>query len=160
MDQPGVHFNTNPVHHAYSTSSTTSRDNRYEPPANDSILQGASSAWQTNSWLTQPTQHIVTTYGDAMTGQILPHTWLHKIARPDQLVVVVSRTIHRILQMQGMDPHASNVENKAIWDWSAEKESTAHFAEPTTTTQRHAENNATTSQAPLTATSQQDTTQQ
>ena len=44
MDQPGVHFNTNSVRHVYSTTSTTSRDNQYEPPANDSILQGASSA--------------------------------------------------------------------------------------------------------------------
>ena len=44
MDQPGVHFNTNPVCHVYSTTSMTSRDNQYEPPANDSILQGASSA--------------------------------------------------------------------------------------------------------------------
>ena len=43
-DQPGVHFNTNPVCHVYSTTSTTSGDNRYEPPTNDSILQGASSA--------------------------------------------------------------------------------------------------------------------
>ena len=64
--------------------------------------------------VTQPTQQIVTTYGDATTGQILPHTWPHKITRPDQPVIVVSRTIHRILQMQGMDPYASNVENKAI----------------------------------------------
>ena len=43
-DQPGVHFNTNPVRHIYSTTSRTSGDNHYEPPANDSILQGASSA--------------------------------------------------------------------------------------------------------------------
>ena len=43
-DQPGVHFNTNPVRHVYSITSTTSGDNRYEPPTNDSILQGASSA--------------------------------------------------------------------------------------------------------------------
>ena len=42
-DPPGVHFNTNPVCHVYSTTSMTSRDNRYEPPVNDSILQGASS---------------------------------------------------------------------------------------------------------------------
>ena len=44
MDQPGVHLNTNPVRHVYSTASMTSRDNQYEPPTNDSILQGASSA--------------------------------------------------------------------------------------------------------------------
>ena len=43
-DQPGMHFNTNPVHHIYSTTSMTSRDDQYEPPVNDSILQGAGSA--------------------------------------------------------------------------------------------------------------------
>ena len=44
IDQPGVHFNTNPVRHVYSTTGMTSGDNRCEPPANDSILRGASSA--------------------------------------------------------------------------------------------------------------------
>ena len=43
-EQPGVHFNTNPVHHVYPTTSATSGDNQYEPPANDSILQGAGCA--------------------------------------------------------------------------------------------------------------------
>ena len=41
-DQPGVHFNTNPIHHVYSA--TTDGDDRYEPPINDSIIQGAGSA--------------------------------------------------------------------------------------------------------------------
>ena len=41
-DQPGVHFNTNPVHHVYST--TTDGDDQCEPPENDSIIQGAGSA--------------------------------------------------------------------------------------------------------------------
>ena len=41
-DQPGVHFNTNPVHHVYVT--TSDRDEQYEPPENDSILQGATSS--------------------------------------------------------------------------------------------------------------------
>ena len=40
-DQPGVHFNTNPVHHIYTT--TSDRGDQYEPPENDSILQGATS---------------------------------------------------------------------------------------------------------------------
>ena len=40
-DQPGVHFNTNPIHHVYSTM--TDRDDQYEPPVNDSIIQGAGS---------------------------------------------------------------------------------------------------------------------
>ena len=41
-DQPGVHFNTNPVHHVYATTSDGS--DQYEPPENDSILQGATSS--------------------------------------------------------------------------------------------------------------------
>ena len=41
-DQPGVHFNTNPVHHVYAT--TSDRGEQYEPPENDSILQGATSS--------------------------------------------------------------------------------------------------------------------
>ena len=41
-DQPGVHFNTNPVHHVYAT--TSNRGEQYEPPENDSMLQGATSS--------------------------------------------------------------------------------------------------------------------
>ena len=41
-DQPGVHFNTNPVQHVYAT--TPEGGGQYEPPKNDSILQGATSS--------------------------------------------------------------------------------------------------------------------
>ena len=41
-DQPGVHFNTNPVHHVYAT--TSDGGDQYEPPKNDSILHGATSS--------------------------------------------------------------------------------------------------------------------
>ena len=41
-DQPGVHFNTNPVHHVYAT--TSDRGKQFKPPENDSILQGATSS--------------------------------------------------------------------------------------------------------------------
>ena len=41
-DQPGVLFNTNHVHHVYTT--TSDRGGQYEPPENDSILQGATSS--------------------------------------------------------------------------------------------------------------------
>ena len=41
-DQPGVHFNTNPVHHIYAT--TSDGGSQYEPPKNDSILQGPTSS--------------------------------------------------------------------------------------------------------------------
>ena len=40
--QPGVHFNTNPVHHVYATMSDGGQ--QYEPPENVSILQGATSS--------------------------------------------------------------------------------------------------------------------
>ena len=41
-DQPGVHFNTNPVHLIYATTSDGSY--QYEPHENDSIVQGATSS--------------------------------------------------------------------------------------------------------------------
>ena len=41
-DQPGVHFNTNPVQHIYAT--TPDRGGQYEPPENDSIFQEATSS--------------------------------------------------------------------------------------------------------------------
>ena len=40
-DQPGVHFNTNTIRHVYSA--TTNGEDQYEPPNNDSIIQGAGS---------------------------------------------------------------------------------------------------------------------
>ena len=41
-DQPGVHFNANPVRHVYTT--TSDGGDQYEPPKNDSILQRATSS--------------------------------------------------------------------------------------------------------------------
>ena len=43
-DQPAVHFDTNATHHVYPPTITTTNRDRYEPPANNSILQGAGSA--------------------------------------------------------------------------------------------------------------------
>ena len=54
-DNQGVHFKTNPTHHAYST---TSDDNDpYEPPENDSIIQTASPP-QTHQPTTSTTKPI------------------------------------------------------------------------------------------------------
>ena len=50
--QPGVHFNTNPIHHVYATTSV--RSEQYEPPENDSILQGATSS-PADQFVTNPT---------------------------------------------------------------------------------------------------------
>ena len=41
-DQPGVHFNANPIRHVYAT--TSDGGDQCEPPENDSILQGATSS--------------------------------------------------------------------------------------------------------------------
>ena len=42
-DQPAVHFDTNPVRHHYTPTNPTTNRDRYKPPANDSIIQGATS---------------------------------------------------------------------------------------------------------------------
>ena len=42
-DQPAVHFDTNPVQHHYTPTNPTTNGDRYEPPANNSIIQGATS---------------------------------------------------------------------------------------------------------------------
>ena len=55
-DQPGVHFNKNPVHHVYAT--TLDRGKQFEPPENHQ---------QTSSQPTQPTQQVVTNRGDETT---------------------------------------------------------------------------------------------
>ena len=44
IDQPAVHLDTNTVCHFYPPTSTTTNGDRYEPPPNDSIIQGAGSA--------------------------------------------------------------------------------------------------------------------
>ena len=43
-DQPAVHFNTNPARHHYTLTNPTTNGDHYEPPMNDSIIQGATSA--------------------------------------------------------------------------------------------------------------------
>ena len=43
-DQPAVHFNINTVHHTYPPTNPITNGDRYEPPINDSIIQGAGSS--------------------------------------------------------------------------------------------------------------------
>ena len=66
-DQPGVHFNTNPIHHVYAT--TSDRGKQYEPPENDSILQGATSSPIEQFTITATTQRVVMNRGDETTPQ-------------------------------------------------------------------------------------------
>ena len=43
-DQPAIHFDTNTVCHIYPPTNPITSGNQYEPPVNDSIIQGAGSA--------------------------------------------------------------------------------------------------------------------
>ena len=42
--ETAVHFDPNPVRHLYPMSNPTSHNDQYEPPVNDSIIQGTGSA--------------------------------------------------------------------------------------------------------------------
>ena len=44
IDQPAVHSDTNTVRHIYPPTNPITNGNQYEPPVNDSIIQGAGSA--------------------------------------------------------------------------------------------------------------------
>ena len=76
-DPPGVHFNTNPIHHVYST--TPDGNDQYEPPINDSIIQTAASA---------PTDQLATNTTGA-TGRNDP--WRHN----NGMGTATSITTHR-----------------------------------------------------------------
>ena len=41
MDQPAIHFDTNAIRHYYPLTNLTTNGDHYEPPANNSIIQGA-----------------------------------------------------------------------------------------------------------------------
>ena len=42
-DQPAMHFDTNTIRHYYPLTNLTTNGDRYEPPTNDSIIQGATT---------------------------------------------------------------------------------------------------------------------
>ena len=111
-DQPGVHFNTNPVHHIYAT--TSDRGNQYEPPENDSILQGATSS---------PVDQFATNATDIAGRNEL---WRRNNATNTSSNTINHRAATRPTGRNGlqndnspnpqtpeMDQHASDVENKA-----------------------------------------------
>ena len=148
-DQLVVHFNTNPVHHVYPTTSDS--DNQYEPPVNDSIIQGATSA-PTDQFATNATS--VTGRNDLWRCNDFPSTTTNTIPR---------RTTTRPTGHNGphnnSSPNSSDTKNgptcfrcREQGHMRAEyRECFAVIARPTTTTQRHVGSNITTSQAQLTA---------
>ena len=54
-DQPVVHFDAKPVKHHYTPTNPTSNADRYEPPVNDSIIQGTTSV-PVNQYVTNTTE--------------------------------------------------------------------------------------------------------
>ena len=112
-DQPGVHFKTNPVHHVYAT--TSNGDDQYEPPENDSILQGATSSPVDSSQPTHPMCQVVTNCGDETMPQTQAQTQSITEQQPDQLIATnYKTTIHQTLQTPEMAQPASDAENKVI----------------------------------------------
>ena len=156
-DQPGVHFNTNPIRHVYSAM--TDGNDQYEPPINDSIIQGAGSA---------PTDQF-TTNVIGVTGR--NDLWRRNNSTNTAAKTASLRTSTRPTGHNGLrnnnSPNSSDTRNSPTCFRCGEqghmrlecREFFATIARPITTTQRHAENNITTSQALLTAKSQWVTTQ-
>ena len=157
-DQPGVHFNTNPICHIYSA--TTDRDDQYEPPVNDSIIQGVGSA---------PTDQFATN-AIGVTGRNDP--WRRNNGTNTSTNTASHRTSTRPTGRNGLhnnnSPYSSDTRNgptcfrcreQGHMRLECRERVFAIIARPTTKTQRHAGNNITTSQALLTAKSQRVTTQ-
>ena len=146
-DQPGVHFNTNPIRHAYSAM--TDRDDQYEPPVNDSIIQGVRSA---------PTDQF-TTYAIAVTGHNNP--WRCNNGTNTAPNTASHRTSTRPTGHNGLrnnnSSNSSDTRNGPTCFRCGEqchmrlecreREFFAIIARPTTMTQKHVESNITTSQA-------------
>ena len=61
-DQPGVHFNTNPIHHVYTT--TSDGGDQYEPPKTTQYCKEQLPPQWTSSKPIQPTWQVVTNCGD------------------------------------------------------------------------------------------------
>ena len=111
-DQPGVHFNTNPVHHVYAT--TSDRGDQYEPPKNDSILQRATSS-RGDQFTTNATDIAgCNDRGDETTLQAQAETQSITDQQPDQPITTdYKMTIHQTPQTSERAQHASDAENKA-----------------------------------------------
>ena len=63
-DQPGVHFNTNPVHHVYATTSDSTNHQKMTQYCKEQLCHQ-----QTSSRPTQLTQQVITNCGDEATPQ-------------------------------------------------------------------------------------------
>ena len=90
-----IHFNPNPVRHLYPTTKPTIHNGWYEPPANDSIIQGAGTApggqFVTNT--TSVTGHNKPWRYNNGTNTVT-HTQVFSHVQLDLQVITVSTMIH------------------------------------------------------------------
>ena len=149
-DQPGVHFNTNLIHHVYAT--TSNRGEQYEPPENDSILQGAASS---------PADQFATNTTDAAASN---EPWRRNNATNISSNTSNHRTTTRPTRCNGLQtnnpsnptdprngPTCFRCGDQGHRRGECRKEYSATTAEATTMTQKHAESNMKIHQAQLTA---------
>ena len=111
-NQPGVHFNANPVHHVYAT--TSDGGDQYESPENDSILQGATSSpvdqFMTNATDVAGRNELWRCNNATSTSS---NTINHRTATRPTGATDYKMTIHQAPQTSEMALHASDAENKA-----------------------------------------------
>ena len=94
------------------TNPTTNSD-CYKPPANDSIIQGATTVQGISLQPIQPVQQVITNHRDTTMGQTQPHTQTRKLARSDKPIVMFPKATHQTHQTTETDPPALGVVNKA-----------------------------------------------
>ena len=111
-DQPGIHFNTNLVHHVYAT--TSNRGEQYKPPENDSILQGATSP-PADLFMTKATNAAAHNkpWRRNNTTNIGSNTFNHRTTTRPTSRNGLQTIIHQTSQTPETDRHASDVEIKA-----------------------------------------------
>ena len=108
-----THFNPNPTHHFYPLTELTNHNNWYEPPINNSIINGASTTpgVQFATGMTNASGHNKP-WRDNSTGTAPQHT-LSTCTTNLQISMNYS-VIHQIHQTIEMDQLASSVESKTI----------------------------------------------
>ena len=159
-EQPGVHLDTNPVQPHYTPTSTTTNVHHYEPPTNDSILQGA---------VTVPGSQFTTTMTKG-TGHNEP--WRYNNGTGTDTCTDIQMHMTRQTSHNGFQYNSSNLSDNRRGPTCYRCGEQGHMkidckervyctiAGQQTMTSEFADDNTTTPQAHQTTTSQQDITPQ
>ena len=159
-DQPAIHFDTNTIHHFYPPTNPTTNGNWYEPPAIDSIIQGAGSA--------PGGQFATNTTGTTGRNELWRYNNRTNTATHTNLQAHTTRPSGHN-GFHNNSPNSSDNRNgptcfkcgeQGHMRIDARKEFSAHTAGLQTMTPKHAGNTTTILQAPQAATAKQDITPQ